>query len=108
MCHQDLIDLKAAGGSIVHYYLFIYLLGGQSSRCKHDIGTLSWLNAEALEAAAAPLFGRLALLMGTLSPDYSTVHSTIRGYFQVKFLLEGTAQTMSQWHYFIFTIWKSL
>ena len=30
-----------------------------SSRCKHDMGTLSWLNAEILERVPTPYFGRL-------------------------------------------------
>ena len=32
------------------------------SRCKHDIGTLPWLNAETLKEVPTPLFGRLVML----------------------------------------------
>ena len=30
-----------------------------SSHCKHDMGAVSWLNAETVEKAPTPLFGRL-------------------------------------------------
>ena len=30
-----------------------------SSRCKHDMGALSWLNVETVERTPTPLFGRL-------------------------------------------------
>ena len=30
-----------------------------SSLCKHDVGALSWLNAETVERVPTPLFGRL-------------------------------------------------
>ena len=40
--------------------LFVRLFVLRSLSCyKHDVGTLLWLNAEALERAPTPLFGRL-------------------------------------------------
>ena len=55
VCHQDLTSKLLHGGSIV-----VQLFASRaSSRCKHDMGTLSWLNAETLKRALSPLFGRL-------------------------------------------------
>ena len=40
--------------------LFVQLSASSgSSRCKHDLSALSWLNAEPSERAPTPLFGRL-------------------------------------------------
>ena len=39
--------------------LFCVQLFASRSRCKHDVGALSWLNAETVERAPTPLFGRL-------------------------------------------------
>ena len=44
-----------------------------SSRCKHDMDALSWLNAATLERAPTPLFdGQGAPPMGPVLQDYST------------------------------------
>ena len=46
---------EAAGDSVVHYCLSNCLLQGHALSCyKHDIGTLSWLNAETLEGVPTP------------------------------------------------------
>ena len=55
-CVPSGLDFEAAGGSVVCYYCFVLRA---SSHCKHDMGALSWLNAEAFERAPIPLFGRL-------------------------------------------------
>ena len=44
-CAPSGLDFKAAGGSVVRCCL------SASSHCKHDMGTLSWLNVETLERA---------------------------------------------------------
>ena len=43
---------------VIPLYVILYSLRA-SSCCKHDVGTLSWLNAETVERAPTPLFGRL-------------------------------------------------
>ena len=40
------LNFKAAGGSFVSYCLPKLFALRASSRCKHDMGTLSWLNAK--------------------------------------------------------------
>ena len=62
------LDFKAADGSTVRYCLSDCLLP-RHWLAVHDMGTLSWLNVEALERAPTPLFGEL---VGTLSWDYGT------------------------------------
>ena len=64
-CHSECcvpsgLDFQAAGGSIVRYCLSNYLLRGHPDAVNmHDMGTLSWLNAEPLERVPTPLVGRL-------------------------------------------------
>ena len=62
------LDFKAADGSTVRYCLSDCLLP-RHQLAVHNMGTLSWLNVEALERAPTPLFGEL---VGTLSWDYGT------------------------------------
>ena len=50
------LDLEGTGGSIVCYCLSASRV---LSRCNHDIGTLSWLNAKTFERVPTPLFDRL-------------------------------------------------
>ena len=47
-----------------------------SSRCKHDVGTLSWLNAETVKRVPTPSLADLkgALPMGPFSRDYGTCY----------------------------------
>ena len=44
------LDVEPAGGSVVRYCLFSYLLrqvrGHQVAVLKHDMGALSWLNGK--------------------------------------------------------------
>ena len=58
-CVPSRLDFEAAGDYVVRYFVYNYLLSGASSHCKHDVGALLWLNAEAVERAPTPLFGRL-------------------------------------------------
>ena len=57
MCHQD-STLKPL---VIKLYVILFALRA-SSRCKHDVGALSWLNAETVEIAP----------MGPFSGDYGT------------------------------------
>ena len=43
-----------------------------SSRCIHDMGTLSWLNAETLKRVPTPLVGRL-VRCSAYGRDYSKI-----------------------------------
>ena len=51
------LEFEAAGGSAVRYCLSNSLR--VSSRCKQDMGALSWLNADTFERAPTPLFDGL-------------------------------------------------
>ena len=50
------LDFKAAGDYVVRYTLFcVQLFASRAlSHCKHDVGALSWLNAETIERAPTP------------------------------------------------------
>ena len=50
------LDFEAAGDSVVRYFVSNYLL---QVVVKHDVGALSWLNAETVETVPTPFFGRL-------------------------------------------------
>ena len=54
VCRQD-STLKLL---VIPLYVILFASRALSS-CKHDVGTLSWLNAETVERAPTPLFGRL-------------------------------------------------
>ena len=58
----------AASGSVVQLFALRAL-----SHCKHDMGTLPRLNAETLEMAPTPLFGRFVRC--TLLRDYGNYDS---------------------------------
>ena len=57
------LDFQAAGDYVVGLRYFVSTMiicsEGFTSRCKHDVGALSWLNAETVEREPTPLFGRL-------------------------------------------------
>ena len=54
------LDFEAAGDSVVCYFVSNYVFASRaSSRCKHDMGALSSLNAETVEKTPTPLFGIL-------------------------------------------------
>ena len=57
-CVLSGLDFEAASDSVVRYFVSNFA-SRASSRCKHDVGTLSWLNAETVKRAPTPLFGRL-------------------------------------------------
>ena len=70
------LNFEAAGDSVVCY------VSRASSRCKHDVGTLLWLNVKQSERAPTPFFGRLVRC---------SVHGPFFGrlrYIQLKFLFE--------------------
>ena len=56
MCRQDLISKQLAAQLYVIVQLFAL---GVPSRCKHDMGALSWLNTETLERVPTPFFDKL-------------------------------------------------
>ena len=57
MCRQDSTSKLLV---IPLYVICVQLFASRaSSRCKHDVGALSWLNAETVERAPTPFFGRL-------------------------------------------------
>ena len=53
------LDFEAAGDSVVRYFVCNYLLQGLRVT-EHDVGTLSWLNAETVERAFSLLSAELA------------------------------------------------
>ena len=88
-CVSSGLDFKATNGSVCTL-LFVQLFASITlSRCKCDMGTLSWLNAETLERAPTPLLGRLvrcsahgqsfARLHYLISaPSHTPIHTVIR------------------------------
>ena len=52
-------DFEAAGDSVVRYFVCNYLLRGLRVAVNMTLGALSWLNAETVERAPTPLFGKL-------------------------------------------------
>ena len=58
-CHSECcvpsgLDFEAAGDSVVRYFCVQLFALRASSRCKHDVGALSWLNVETVERAPTP------------------------------------------------------
>ena len=53
-CVPSGLDFEAAGGSIVRYCLSNSFASRASTRCKHGMGALSWLNAVTLKRAPNP------------------------------------------------------
>ena len=73
--------------------LFVQLFASRAlSRCKHDMGTLSWLNAEPLERAPTPLFDRLVRCS---AHGLSFVRLRYMGHFCKLLSLEVTSQPTS-------------
>ena len=55
-CVPSGLNFEAAGDSVVHLFGVQLFASRASSHCKHDVGDLSWLNAETVERAPTPLF----------------------------------------------------
>ena len=64
-CVQSGLDFEATGGSIVRYCLSNPFASRASTHCKHDMGTLSWLNVEALERRTCKVLHPWALFRKT-------------------------------------------
>ena len=48
------LNFEATSDSVVRYFVSNYFTSRASSRCKHDVGALLWLNAETVEERPPP------------------------------------------------------
>ena len=53
------LDFEAAGESVVRLFCVQLFFSRALSHCKHDMGALSWLNAETVERVPTPLLADL-------------------------------------------------
>ena len=58
LAHSDMLPFKVSG-LVVPLYVIEYPIICFKGCCKHDMDTLSWLNAKILRRAPTLLFGRL-------------------------------------------------
>ena len=81
------LEFEATGGSVVYTLLFVQLFSSRTlSRCKHDMGALSWLNAATLERAPTPFFDGLD---GLMSMQWMTLHLGVP-FFQGNVIVHAT------------------